>query len=123
MREQWRKVEGFGGRYEVSHIGNVRSTKLVKGGVRTLKTWLNGRKYVRVDLVLDSKTFSLYVHELVAEAFLGARPVGLQVNHKNLDKTDNRASNLEWVTPQENVRHAVARGHDSWMNRRSGAVA
>ncbi len=47
------------------------------------------------------------VHELVATAFLGARPAGHEVNHKNGVKTDNRASNLEWTTRSGNMRHAT----------------
>lgn len=50
------------------------------------------------------------VHKLVALAFHGPRSEGLQVNHKNGNKQDNRAANLEWVTGSENQRHAMAHG-------------
>lgn len=47
------------------------------------------------------------VHRVVAEAWLGPAPSPRHVvNHKNGVKTDNRAENLEWVTPAENTRHA-----------------
>ena len=50
------------------------------------------------------KTFK--IHRLVAKAFLGPRPPGLETNHINGIKTDNRIENLEYVTHAENMRHA-----------------
>ncbi len=51
-------------------------------------------------------TKNQYVHILVCTAFHGPKPgPGYEVNHKNGMTSDNRASNLEWVTPQENSRH------------------
>ena len=46
-----------------------------------------------------------YIHRLVASAFI-PNPRGLsEINHKNFDKTDNRAENLEWCTSKENKVH------------------
>jgi hypothetical protein len=47
---------------------------------------------------------------LVAEAFLGPKPAGRTVNHKNGEKTDNRPENLEYVTRSENQHHAYETG-------------
>lgn len=48
----------------------------------------------------------LSAHRLVYEAFVGPIPEGMQINHKNGVKDDNRVENLEIATPSENTRHA-----------------
>jgi hypothetical protein len=53
---------------------------------------------------------TLKVHKMVAAAFIGPRPDGFHINHKNGIKTDNRVENLEYVTPLENTQHAVRCG-------------
>ena len=50
------------------------------------------------------------IHRAVAEAWLGPRPPGHHVDHKDGNKLNNSASNLEYVTPAENVRRAIAMG-------------
>jgi predicted XRE-type DNA-binding protein len=64
----------------------------------------------------DRKRFT--VHRLVAAAFLGARPAGMQVNHINGIKTDNRVTNLEYVSQSENMKHAFATGLQSNQGER-----
>lgn len=67
----------------------------------------NGKGYLYVQLTKNKKCFKKYVHRLVADAFVG-NPRGLsEINHKNENKADNRASNLEWCTHKENCLHGT----------------
>lgn len=105
--EAWRPASGFP-KYEVSSLGRVRRAvrgnatqpgrilvgKVSRNGYRQLSLSNNGR---RPDSIL--------AHRLVAAAFIGPRPPGKQINHKNGDKLDNRAENLEYCTLSENLLH------------------
>jgi hypothetical protein len=57
-------------------------------------------------LTKNGKQTLHYVHRLVAEAFFGPT-VGMDVNHKNGVKDDNRVENLEWCTRQQNLQHSM----------------
>lgn len=101
MRELWRRIKDHPD-YEVSNMGRVRKWESKK----ELSPTEDGRGYLRVDL--DRKHCKL--HKLVAEAFIPNpynKPI---VNHKKGKKHDCRASQLEWVTQSENVKHAYATG-------------
>ena len=68
---------------------------------KVLKTQKNRNGY----LGLVTKQGYIYPHKQVALAFCPGWKEGLQVNHKDGNKHNNRATNLEWVTASENVRH------------------
>jgi hypothetical protein len=107
--EEWRPVVGYEDLYEVSSLGRVRRRAGTWGkrGNRVRALALNGFGYPSLGLYRSGKKPKMArVHVLVAEAFIGKRPEGLQINHKDGDKTNNCVSNLEYVTPSENTNHA-----------------
>mgnify|MGYP001809888964 CR=1 FL=1 len=115
--EHWLPVVGFEGAYEVSNLGNVRSLsrqiKMKDGRTRyksgvCLKPRPNPAGYLRVGLGGNAR--DRYIHALVAEAFIGPRPKGLDVNHIDGDKTNNAVDNLEYCTRKVNINHAVKLG-------------
>ena len=109
MEETYRPVYGYEGLYEVSDKGNVKAKEKKIGSriypekVMCLERTYHG--YARVMLTKKGVPQKIYVHRMVASAFLERPEVGEQVNHKNLVKHDNRVENLEWVTQDENIAH------------------
>lgn len=107
--EEWRAIYGWP--YEVSSMGRVRRRE--KACTRKAGAYLKGglnQGYLAVALHFDGRRSVRPIHQLVAEAFHGARAPGLQVNHVNGVKTDNRRENLEWVTASGNGLHAFRLG-------------
>ena len=114
MSEEWRPVIGYAGYYEVSDLGRVRRVRGGRGATagRILRAKPPNRTsdYCRVQLCKNDVRRTFGVHVLVCEAFHGRRPRGKQPNHKDLDKTNNCAANLEWTTRKQNAQHALAGG-------------
>lgn len=111
MREQWRAVQGFEGRYSVSDQGRVRSEdhwdgrRNVTG--RILRPGRSNSGHVSVAI---GRGNSRLVHQLVLEAFVGPRPPRHEVMHKNGRPADNRLANLKYGTRSENLKHDYASG-------------
>ena len=118
MKEQWKAIAGYDGEYLVSNYGRVMSakcspvkvrfdensftvTKEYKPKMMTLS--LNeGTGYLQVHLRKKDVSRQEQVHRLVAMAFLPNPSKKPHVDHIDMDKTNNRVSNLRWCTNQEN---------------------
>lgn len=97
--EVWKDAKGYEGLYLVSNQGRVKSLRFN----RVMKPGFNkANGYLSVRLSKDKKAESNYVHRLVASAFCERQEEKTEVNHKDEVKTNNYASNLEWVTRLEN---------------------
>lgn len=109
--EEWKPILGFEESYEISNCGYVRrktaTTRYPAGWV--LKPEVTRSGYLSVSL-WDRDRKHRPIHQLVAEAFIGPRLEAHQVNHIDGDKFNNRVTNLEYVTPKENIRHSIAIG-------------
>ncbi len=122
-KEIWKDIPGYEGSYQVSNHNQVRSLdryivdsigskgnrRLYKGIKLKRRTGTTG--YYIVDLRKQGKgKRNAKVHRLIAEAFIPNPDNKPEVNHKNGIKTDNRISNLEWVSHKENMQHAHSTG-------------
>jgi len=106
--EIWKDIIGYEGIYQVSSHGRIKRIKPGKGAVvgRILKICPDTNGYAQLNLYNEGEINHVQVHRLVAQAFLTCPSGNHQVNHKNGDPLDNRVSNLEWVTPSQNLKHA-----------------
>ena len=94
---------------EAHEDGSIRNSDT--GKILTPYKSARGGEYRNVSLYVDKIRHPRYVHRLIALTFHGPPPVDRpQINHKDTDKTNNAASNLEYATNQENRDHAVANG-------------
>ena len=109
MEEIWKAVPGYEGLYEVSDLGRVRSFARGVNG-RLLKPGKASNGYFTVCL---GRGKSRTLHSLVAEAFIGPKPSGQEVLHKDGTRTNNCVHNLRYGTRAENIRDAVVQG--TWL--------
>ncbi len=105
--EAW-KTHPIHSGYEASTLGRIRNSKT--GYV--LNPSKTPKGYLQVDL--GSRARGKMAHRVIAETFIGLSD--MEVNHKNLVKTDNNLENLEFCTHQHNMSHAHARGSTKWAN-------
>lgn len=106
MKEEWKDIKGYKGKYQVSNTGKIISLNYHRSG-KSKELIPNKPKkgYPYVGLCNGGKIKSLKIHRLVAEAFIpnpGNKPF---VNHKDGNKHNNNVNNLEWVTALENNLH------------------
>jgi len=117
-KEIWKPVLGFEGRYEVSSAGRVKS--LPKKMRNLYGEWISKSRIMKpsIDpcgrLILclrkDGNRFMFLVSKLVAEAFHGKRPLGMECCHNDGNSANNKSSNLRWDTKEKNEADKIIHG-------------
>lgn len=102
--ETWKRIENHPN-YMVSDLGNVVNTKT--GLKRKPVKIKNG--YMTIMFSDGGKNVLEYLHRIVAEAFLPNPNEFPQVNHIDKNRDNNMADNLEWCTPEYNVKYSLGR--------------
>lgn len=134
LGEEWRDVVGSS-EYQVSNLGRIKSkartvvrfnprwqcasplsvdARILRQG-KYYGTNRDGSRRARpaattVEVSIDGKRCSRYVHHLVLEAFVGLRPQGTEACHRDGDGTNNKLWNLRWDTHMENVKDSIVHG-------------
>jgi len=116
--EIWKPVVDFEDIYQVSDRGNVRSisrkVRYADGRIRYYPAVVRAKRlvagYPAVDLKRDGKRVTAYVHHLIAEAFIGPRPPGKQVAHRDGRSHRSVLSNIRYATPKENDADKIGHG-------------
>ena len=120
MSEEWRPVVGWEGLYEVSSLGRIQSLDRIEvivdknGRVfrrsrrgRVLCTYAELASYPTVQLKDGDRSERRNVHRYVCEAFHGLPEPGHEVSHRDGDRSNARADNLEWATHAHNMRQRI----------------
>ena len=109
--ERWKPVKGHEGIYEASSHGRIRSVdrtvtysdgRVCRRKGKVLSVRLDKYGYQIVGLCNQGKCQTRTVHSLVAEAFIGPRPEGMEVCHNDGDRTNNHLDNLRYGTSSDN---------------------
>lgn len=119
---RWKPIPGFAGIYEISETGEIvriathgQQPKAIRRIVRSYKK--NG--YLAITIQFHQKRERLYVHRLMYETFRSPIPSGLEINHRDGNRENNRLDNLELVTRSDNMLHCFRELNPS-LNRVRG---
>lgn len=109
-KETWKDIPNYEGVYQVSNLGRIRSLDryvtrgksgfFKEGQIQKLQN--NGNGYLYKQLKYKGNYKNFYIHRLVLMVFVGERPDGMVICHKDGDITNNKLSNLRYDTPLEN---------------------
>lgn len=107
-KEEWRMIPGYEGLYMVSNLGNVKALNYARSGKeKLLNPILLKNGYYTVNLSKNNMKKQLYVHRLVAQAFI-PNPDNLPcINHKDENPANNCVDNLEWCTYGYNINYGT----------------
>ena len=115
MNEEWKPLLEFlipwtnQPIFYVSNLGRVRSHRFKRPYI--IRTYKNTCWYEYFQFNLSSKRTSITLHKAVLLAHVWPRRAGMEVNHKDWDKSNNTLSNLEYCTRSQNMKHA----YDTWL--------
>jgi len=120
MEEVWKDIPGYEGTYQISNLSQIRSLdRIVKNSLGVSRKCTGrlivGRKisnkgYLNVALNLNGIKKHIVLHVMVAKLFVENSACLPQVNHKDGNKRNNTASNLEWVSCKDNIKHSILSG-------------
>ena len=98
--EEWKAIPNTQGLYMCSNKGRIKSLTYYKACL--MKYCINRSGYYRVDIVVNKRRSTKFVHRIVAECWLPKpKHEDMQIHHINSDRLDNRSDNLMWCTQQE----------------------
>lgn len=121
MERIWKDIDGTNGMYQISNYGEVKSfTKFKNGDLLKPSNFSNG--YLFVHIKRNGQRRSNLVHRLVAEAFIPNPERFPQVNHKDENKKNNRADNLEWCDNRYNNIYGTKNQRASEKNKISHCI-
>ena len=103
--EKWKEIKGFEGLYEISSYGRIKSLKEHNRGKEIVPRF-DKHGYLRLNLSNNGNKKTFYIHRLVAENFVPLVNGKNTVNHIDGYRLNNKVSNLEWLTLEENLQHA-----------------
>jgi hypothetical protein len=125
-KEVWKDIAGYEGKYKISSLGRVRSLSRYRKSRGDLLALIKEKVlkpvdyfgYQKVTLRHNNESQNYRIHRLVATAFIPNVKNKPFINHKDGNKKNNSVDNLEWVTNQENISHAVKNGRHNLKGSR-----
>lgn len=101
--EEWKGIAGTGGKYFISNRGRCKSVADYES--RIISPFTNKGGYLRVTLCIEGKKTNKFIHTLVASAFLNPpQNLEMQIHHKDFNKENNNAENLEYLSIAEHTK-------------------
>lgn len=122
--EIWKDIVGYEGLYQVSSLGRFKSfhKKKTRENGGFLNPYKQSKGYQFIDLRKEGKMSRCLAHRIVAITFIPNPDSLPQVNHKDSDKTNIKADNLEWVTNLQNLYHAINNGRPPGRKRKIAII-
>lgn len=100
--EEWKEIENTEGVYLVSNMGRIKSLAGYEAII--LKPTITAKGYCRLDIVQEGQRATKFIHRLVAAAFLlQPKSIDMQLHHKDFNKQNNAAVNLEWLSIKQHA--------------------